>query len=158
MSDDPAERVQQTLDDLLPGTRVVTLPRSTHTAPEAAAAVGCELGAIVKSLVFLVRREPVLVLCAGDGQVSDQKLGAHFGAGRKQIAMATPAAVLDLTGYQVGGVPPLGLRQALPVLIDRSLERFGVVYAAAGTPYAIFAAAPAELCRATDGTVLDVIR
>lgn len=115
------------------------LDDSTRTAAEAAAAAGCELGQIVKSLVFVDDRGPVLVLCAGDRRVDTASLG---------VRRATPAEVREATGFAIGGVPPLGHSAPLRTLVDVSLRRFETVWCAAGTPRAVFEAGTAELIAA----------
>jgi prolyl-tRNA editing enzyme YbaK/EbsC (Cys-tRNA(Pro) deacylase) len=109
---------------------VRTLSDSARTAPLAAAALDVEVGQIVKSLVFLRGGAPVLVLCAGDRRVD---------AGRLGLSPAPPDRVREVTGFSIGGIPPLGHDVELDTLIDESLRRFGVVWAAAGTPHDVFA-------------------
>jgi prolyl-tRNA editing enzyme YbaK/EbsC (Cys-tRNA(Pro) deacylase) len=115
------------------------LDDSTRTAAEAAAAAGCELGQIVKSLVFVDDRGPVLVLCAGDRRVDTAGLG---------VRRATPDEVREATGFAIGGVPPLGHSAPLRTLVDVSLRRFETVWCAAGTPRAVFEVGTAELIAA----------
>jgi prolyl-tRNA editing enzyme YbaK/EbsC (Cys-tRNA(Pro) deacylase) len=117
------------------------LDGSTRTAPEAAAAVGCELGQIVKSVVLVDGEEPLLCLCAGDRRVALERIG-------RDVRLARGREVKGLTGYAIGGVPPLGHDRPLRTVVDRSLERFGTVWCAAGTPNAVFGVAPADLLRA----------
>ena len=105
------------------------LPDSTRTAVEAAAAVGCEVGQIVKSLVFRRGDEIVMVLCAGDRQVDTKAPG---------LERADADAVREATGFAIGGVPPLGHDRELPTHVDSSLRRFETVWCAAGTPHAVF--------------------
>lgn len=155
---DPSERVQRALDRILPGTRVTRFDISTATAADAAAAIGCAAGAIVKSLLFLIDGRPVLVLVAGDRQVSDARLAACFDVGRKRVSMADAATVVAATGYEVGGVPPIAHSAALPAVMDQSLERFDVLYAAAGTATSVFPVTPRELGRITGAAVKDVVR
>lgn len=112
---------------------VRTLDSSTRTAADAAEAIGCELGQIVKSLVFLAGDEPLLCLCAGDRRVDPARLPAG-------AVPADPDRVRRLTGYSIGGVPPLGHPEPLPTLVDSSLLRFDTVWAAAGTPRSVFEA------------------
>lgn len=107
------------------------LAESTRTAAEAAAAVGCETAQIVKSLLFVVKGKPLLVLCAGDRRVDPVKLG-------EGAATARPDQVRGATGYAIGGVPPLGHDRPLPTVVDESLRRFATVWCAAGTPNAVF--------------------
>ena len=133
-----ADRVQAALDVLGLEIRVQRFERSTGTAPEAAAAVGCELGAIVKSLCFLIDGQPVLVLAAGDRRVDSKALRRIYQVSKRKVKIAGAQTVLAETGYAVGGVPPLGHPHPLPTLIDRSLSRYETVYAAAGSANSLF--------------------
>jgi prolyl-tRNA editing enzyme YbaK/EbsC (Cys-tRNA(Pro) deacylase) len=120
---------------------VQELPASTRTAVEAAAAVGCEVGQIVKSLVFVVDGEPVLCLCAGDRRVDTDALG-------ESVRQASADEVRAATGFAIGGVPPLGHDSLLRTVVDESLGRFETVWCAGGTPRAVFEARPDELVAA----------
>jgi prolyl-tRNA editing enzyme YbaK/EbsC (Cys-tRNA(Pro) deacylase) len=122
-----AARVKQRLGDRGLEVDVVDLPDSTRTAVEAAAACGCELGQIVKSLVFLVDGRPTMILCAGDRRVT-----------RIDGKPASAQEARDATGFSIGGVPPLGHDADLPTIVDESLRRFDRVWCAAGTPHAVF--------------------
>jgi prolyl-tRNA editing enzyme YbaK/EbsC (Cys-tRNA(Pro) deacylase) len=127
---------------------VQELAESTRTAAEAAQAVGAELGQIVKSVVLLDRSgDPLLCLCAGDRMVDLAQVGDG-------VEMARGRAVKDLTGYAIGGVPPLGHERPLPTIVDRSLLRFDRVWCAAGTPRALFEVPPADLLAAIPGAQL----
>ncbi len=106
--------VQAFLAQHLPGVSVRLLDRSTATAVEAAAAVGCPLGAIVKSLLFLADGQPRLVLVAGDRKADQHLLAALWGISRKRIRIADPETVRQVTGYEVGGVPPVALPADAP--------------------------------------------
>ena len=127
------------------------LPDSTRTAPEAAAAVGCEVGAIVKSLVFRIGDEAVLALVSGANRADEELLEAGFGA---PVERADADFVRAATGYSIGGVPPIGHPQRLRTLFDEDLLGFPVVWGAAGTPRSVFPIAPAELAELAGGTVL----
>ena len=143
-----AVRVQERLRERGLDVSVRVLPDSTRTAGEAAAAVGCEVGQIVKSLVFMRGEEPVMVLCAGDRRVASRRLGLRS-------ASAEEARIG--TGFAIGGIPPLGHERPLQTLIDESLRRFETVWCAAGTPHAVFEARTHALIAAIpDGAVLDV--
>ena len=122
----------------------------------AAAAIGCDLGAIVKSLCFLIDGQPLMVLVAGDRQVDQKALREVQGVSKRKVKIADPATVLACTGFEVGGVPPLGHAQPLPTLIDRSLSRFQTVYVAAGDAHSIFPILYDELVRVTGGQVRDL--
>jgi prolyl-tRNA editing enzyme YbaK/EbsC (Cys-tRNA(Pro) deacylase) len=127
---------------------VRTLSDSARTAPLAAAALDVEVGQIVKSLVFLRAEEPVMVLCAGDRRVDTKRLG---------LSPARADQVRELTGFSIGGIPPLGHAVELATTIDQSLRRFEVVWAAAGTPHDVFAVGTEALIQAIPGArVTDV--
>jgi prolyl-tRNA editing enzyme YbaK/EbsC (Cys-tRNA(Pro) deacylase) len=149
------DRVRQALAAHGLDMEVRDLPQSTRTAPQAAAAIGCELGAIVKSLLFLADGKPVLVLVAGDRRADPVLLRTILGA--SQVAMANADRVRAETGFTIGGVPPVGHAQPLIVYVDRSLSRFATVWAAAGGPNAVFPIQYATLVQITDGKVTDVI-
>ena len=150
--------VQAALTDLELDAQIQTFDESTRTAPEAAAAIGTELGSIVKSLCFMVAGEPIMVLTAGDQRADDRKIAALFSVGRKKVRLANADTTIEMTGYPPGGVPPVGHRQNLPIYIDSTLERFDIVYAAAGTASTIFPIAFDALVKATGGTIIDVAR
>jgi prolyl-tRNA editing enzyme YbaK/EbsC (Cys-tRNA(Pro) deacylase) len=132
---------------------ICVLPDSTRTAPEAAAAVGCELGAIVKSLIFRGAGSgaPVLVLVSGDNRADEARVAEELGEG---IERADADFVRARTGYAIGGVPPVGHPAPLATLVDEDLLRFDVVWAAAGTPRAVFPVAPRELTEAAGGRLV----
>jgi len=135
---------------------IQTFGDSTRTAPEAAAAIGTELGSIIKSLCFTIDGEPVVVLAAGDHLVDDRKLAAHFSVGRKKVRIADEATTIASTGYAPGGVPPVGHVTELPILIDESLGRFEIVYGAAGSANSIFPIPFTTLVEVTEGKLVDV--
>jgi len=127
------------------------LPDSTRTAPEAAAAVGCEVGAIVKSLVFRRGDEAVLALVSGANRADEGLLEAEFGAA---VERADADFVRAATGYSIGGVPPIGHPAPLRTLVDEDLLRHELVWAAAGTPRSVFPIEPRELAWLARGTVV----
>ena len=126
-----AARLQERLVELGLDVRVQELEASTRTAEEAAAAVGAEIGQIVKSLVFVADAVPVLVLCAGDRRVDPSRLAAD-------ARQARADEVREATGFAIGGVPPLGHDRPLRTVVDPSLRRFATVWCAAGTPRSVF--------------------
>lgn len=133
---------------------IVTLDASARTAEDAAAALGCATGAIVKSLVFSAPgAQPLLVLGTGDGRVDEARVGERVGG---PVALGDARFVRDAAGYAIGGVPPFGHNQDLPTLIDRRLERYATIWAAAGTPETVFSMTLADLIRATGGEVVEV--
>lgn len=133
---------------------VQEFPEGTRTAIDAANAVGCEVGAIVKSLVFLADERPVLVLTSGAHRVDEARLAAFLGVG--SVRKADADEVRSATGYAIGGTPPFGHDTELPVLIDPALLTHGRVWAAAGTPRSVFPLAPDELVRASGAREADV--
>ena len=130
-------------------------PAGTRTAGDAARAIGCELGAIVKSLVFVVEGVgPVLALTSGANRVDTAKLAAHFAA--TSARRATPDEARAATGFAIGGTPPFGHPRRLPAVCDPALLRYDTVWAAAGTPDTVFPISPAELLAASSATTVDV--
>ncbi|KUN22219.1 aminoacyl-tRNA deacylase [Streptomyces corchorusii] len=140
------------LGELLP--RVRSFSEATRTAAEAAAAIGCELSQICKSLVFAADGVPVLVLMDGASRVDVERVRQELGAGK--VNRADAGLVRETTGYAIGGVPPFGHRTRTRVLADRSLLAHDVVWAAAGTPYTVFPIEPKELVAHAGATLVDV--
>jgi prolyl-tRNA editing enzyme YbaK/EbsC (Cys-tRNA(Pro) deacylase) len=140
------------LDDL--HTRVRRFPDATRTAAEAAAAIGCELSQICKSLIFAADGVPVLVLMDGASRVDVDLVREELGA--EKVTRADAGVVRETTGYAIGGVPPFGHRTRTRVLADRSLLAHDVVWAAAGTPHTVFPMAPGELVEHAGATLVDV--
>jgi Cys-tRNA(Pro) deacylase len=134
--------------------RVRRFGTETRTAADAARAVGCEVGQIVKSLVFMADGAPVLALVSGAHQLDTARLAAELGA--SEVRRATGDEARQATGYAIGGVPPLGHTAALPVLIDRHLLRHEVVWAAAGLPDAVFPVDPRRLASAAGAREADL--
>ncbi len=150
-----ARKVQEALDALGLNLEVKELPHSTRTATEAAQAVGCDVGQIVKSLVFKTKRSgrPILVLVSGKNRVDERKIEALL---QEPLGKADADFVREQTGFAIGGVPPLGHIKKLTTYIDRDLLIYEEVWAAAGTPHAVFCLSPAELMRISQGVVIDV--
>jgi prolyl-tRNA editing enzyme YbaK/EbsC (Cys-tRNA(Pro) deacylase) len=148
-----AARVQRALETNGLACRVVELPESTRTAAIAAAAIGCEVAQIAKSIVFrgLTSGRAVIVVAPGSVRVDEQSVAKAAG---EAISRAEADWVKDTVGYAIGGVPPLGHLGEPCVLFDRGLLAFDVVWAAAGTPNAVFSVAPADLLRACGGRLL----
>ena len=133
---------------------VTRFPATTRIAQDAAREIGCAVGEIVKSLVFLADGAPVVVLCSGADRVDEIKLKAALSASVVRRAIADEAKTA--TGYAIGGVPPFAHEAELRVVIDDGLLEFDRVWAAAGLPDAVFPIAPPELVRLSRGTVADV--
>ncbi|HWE62040.1 MAG TPA: YbaK/EbsC family protein [Chloroflexota bacterium] len=133
--------------------RIVEFAQSTRTAEEAAHALNTEVARIVKSLLFLAGERPLLALVSGSNRVAPARLAAALDA---PITRADAATVRAVTGFAIGGVPPLGHAVALPIVCDADLLRYDIVYAAAGTPNAVFPIAPPDLVRITQAQVVDL--
>ncbi|MDK9697008.1 MAG: YbaK/EbsC family protein [Siculibacillus sp.] len=148
-----AARVAAAARDLGLEITVVAMPASTRTAEEAAAACGCSVGEIVKSLVFRGRTSgrPYLLLVAGSNRVDEKAVAGSIGEAPTRAAADDVRAI---TGYAIGGIPPFGHATALTVFIDEDLLGHGRVWAAAGTPFAVFAVDPRALATAVGATVI----
>lgn len=151
-----AEKIQQALQAAGCQAQVREMPDSTRTAVEAAQAVGSTVGQIVKSLVFVLDPpgQPVLVLVSGSNRVNEAALGSHLGG---KLRKADASLVQQATGYVIGGVPPLAHASPLPTYLDEDLLQYTVIWAAAGTPRAVFPIDPATLLRITGATPVCVL-
>ena len=130
-------------------------PDGTRTAADAAAAVGCKIDQIVKSLVFMADVRPILILCSGARRVDEEKLAEYIGT---EIRIAGASEGRAATGYAIGGTPPLGHTVPLKTVVDPHLMEFEEIWAAAGTPDSVFPIQPKELVKATSGAVVAVTR
>jgi prolyl-tRNA editing enzyme YbaK/EbsC (Cys-tRNA(Pro) deacylase) len=128
-------------------------PSGTRTAADAAAAIGCRIGQIVKSLVFVADGRPFLALTSGENRADPGRLAALLGGGDVRRANADEAR--EATGFAIGGTPPFGYPRPLTVLVDRDLLGYEVLWAAAGTPDAVFPIVPERLVEASGGRVAD---
>jgi len=135
---------------------VVELPATTRTAAEAAQAIGCQVGQIVKSLVFkaLESQRPILVVASGANRVDEARIGALIG---ERLAKADADFVRQRTGFVIGGVPPLGHAEPLQTFVDQDLLAYQEIWAAAGTPHAVFRLTPDDLIHMTGGRVVSVV-
>ena len=131
-------------------------PDGTKTAADAAAAIGVDIGQIVKSLIFAVDGEVVLAYVSGANQLDEKKLAAA--AGGAKCARVDADVVREATGFPIGGVPPFGLATNLRIFVDPDLLQYDEVWAAAGTWHDVFAIAPNDLVRASGGSVVDLRR
>lgn len=150
-----AQKVQEALQALGLACEVVQMQATTRTAEDAARAVGCEVGQIVKSLVFKGKRsnQPILVVASGANRVNEKLLGRQIS---EPVKMADAEFVRQMTGFAIGGVPPLGHRRPITVFIDEDLLAYEEIWAAAGTPHAVVKLTPDELKMITKGTVISV--
>lgn len=150
-----AKKVQESLRSLGVSCRVVELPGSTRTAADAASAVGCSVGQIAKSIVFQRKTsgKPVMVIASGSNRVNEKKL-------RDLISEPVKKADADFvrmhTGFAIGGVPPVGHANPIEIYIDEDLMTYAEIWAAAGTPHAVFKLAPGELIAMTKGKTIDI--
>lgn len=147
-----SERFTAAATDLGLVPEILRFPEGTRTAEQAAVAVGCELGQIVKSLVFLCDGEPVLALTSGANQVDTGRLGTLLGG---KVSRADADGVRGATGYAIGGTPPFGHARPLRTVLDRDLLGYDTVWAAAGTPDTVFELKPEQLVQASGADVAD---
>jgi prolyl-tRNA editing enzyme YbaK/EbsC (Cys-tRNA(Pro) deacylase) len=150
-----ARRIQEVLGRLGVGGRVTEMSTTTRSAQDAARAVGCAVGQIAKSLVFrgAASRQGVLVVASGANRVNEKALSRTLG---EPVTKADADFVRQATGFSIGGVPPVGHPQPLKVFIDEDLFQYADIWAAAGTPQAVFKLTPQELQRITGGRVVRV--
>jgi Cys-tRNA(Pro) deacylase len=147
------ERVRRTLRSMGLTAEVTEFSESTRTAAEAASAIGTAVGQIAKSLVFMAKDEPVLVIASGANRVDMEKMNRLLGT---RITRPDAETVRRVTGFSIGGVPPVGHAKRLRTFVDEDLLSFPVVYAAAGTPNAVFAVSPRDLIRITEAEVVHI--
>ena len=152
---EPVKRVEKFLKDFDQSLEVIVLENSARTAKDAAIALGCDVGAIVKSLLFKTGDNFNLCLVAGDKRCSLNKLKKIKNI--KDISMASPEEVKTQTGYTIGGVSPVGHLSKLEIFIDKSLERFNELFAAAGHPNCVFKINFNDIQKITNGKVEDII-
>ncbi len=150
-----AQKVQDTLSSLGFVHRVRELPNTTRSAAEAAQAIGCEVAQIAKSLVFRSKNthRPILVIASGTNRVNEKKIGDYLS---ESIEKPDADFVRQHTGFAIGGVPPVGHLERLEIFIDEDLLQYTEIWAAAGTPNAVFALPPGDLPRMTGGRVVSV--
>ena len=150
-----AQKIQDVLAQRGYQLKVIELPGSTRTAVEAAQAIGCQVGQIVKSLIFKAKRSetPVLVVASGSNRVNEKTIEAQID---EPLGKADAEFVRTKTGFAIGGVPPLGHLEAIPTFIDQDLFQYDEIWAAAGTPHAVFQLTPQLLLELTAGQVLEI--
>ena len=152
---EPVKRAEKFLKDFDQSLDIITLENSARTAKDAAIALGCDVGAIVKSLLFKTEESFTLCLVAGDMRCSLNKLKKI--KGKKDVSMATPEDVKIQTGYTIGGVSPIGHIKKIEIIIDNSLKRFNELFAAAGHPNCVFKINFRDIQKITNGKVEDII-
>ena len=151
---EPVKRVEKLLKEFDQKQKVIILDTSARTALEAASSLGCEVGAIIKSLVFKTENTFTLCLVAGDKKASLNKIKKTLNI--KDAAMATADDVKKITGYTIGGVSPIGHLNKIDVFIDNSLERYICLYAAAGHPNCVFKINFIDLQKITNGSIKEL--
>ncbi|MDC0941396.1 YbaK/EbsC family protein [Candidatus Pelagibacter sp.] len=155
LNKEPVKRVEKFLKGFDQSLEVIVLENSARTAKDAAIALGCDVGAIVKSLLFKTGDNFTLCLVAGDKRCSLNKLKKI--KDEKDISMASPEEVKNQTGYTIGGVSPVGHLNKLEIFIDKSLERLNELFAAAGHPNCVFKINFNDIQKITNGKVEDII-
>jgi len=154
LNKEPVQRVEKLLKEFDPNQNVIVLNTSARTASEAALSLGCEVGAIVKSLLFRTENFFILCLIAGDKKASLNKIKKIFNI--KDASMASADEVKNITGYTIGGVSPIGHLNNLEIFIDNSLERFNELFAAAGHPNCVFKINFSNLQKITNGSIKEI--
>ena len=155
LNKEPVKRAEKALKEFDETLSVTELENTARTALDAAKSLNCEVGAIVKSLLFKNGDSYFLCLVSGDKRCSLNKLKKFFNS--KELSMASPNDVKEQTGYTIGGVSPIGHTNNLQILIDSSLNRFKDLFAAAGHPNCIFKINFANLIKITSGSIEDII-
>ena len=155
LNKEPVKRAEKALKEFDETLSVKELENTARTAIDAAKSLNCEVGAIVKSLLFKNGDNYFLCLVSGDKRCSLNKLKKFFNS--KDLSMASPNDVKEQTGYTIGGVSPIGHTNSLQILIDSSLNRFKDLFAAAGHPNCIFKINFAKLIKITSGSIEDII-
>lgn len=150
-----AQRVQEALSQKGLNFKVMELSESTRTAEEAAKTIGCAVDQIIKSLIFRTQEthKPILVLVSGVNRANEKIIEKHL---MEKIEKADAAFTREITGFSIGGIPPVGHKQVIKTFIDEDLLKFQEVWAAAGTPYAVFSLKSAELEPLTGGKIISV--
>ncbi len=150
-----AKRVQETLRELGFDNEIFEFQTTTRTSAEAAQAVGCEVGQIAKSIVFRAMRtgRPVLVIASGPNRINEKRIEEKIS---EPVGKADAEFVRQKTGFVIGGVPPVGHTEKMEIFIDEDLLKYEEIWAAAGTPRAVFKLTPSELIRMTGGQIISV--
>ena len=151
---EPVKRAEKSIKKFDPKISVITLDSSARTAKEAATSLGCEVGAIVKSLLFKTENTFTLFLVSGDKRASLNKIKKTLNI--RDASMATADDVKKVTGYTIGGVSPVGHLNKINVFIDNSLNRFKNLYAAAGHPNCVFKTNFEDLQKIAEGSIKDI--
>ena len=151
---EPVKRVEKILNEFDSSIKIIVLEQTARTANDAATALGCNVGAIVKSLLFCAGNNFVLCLVSGDKRCSLNKLKKILN--EKDVSMANPKDVKEVTGYTIGGVSPVGHLNKVKIYVDEGLKRFNNIYAAAGHPNAIFKISFNQIIELTNGEISEL--
>ena len=154
LTKEPVQRAEKYLKEFDSNLEVISLETSARTAAEAASSLKCEIGAIVKSLLFSADDKFILCLVSGDKKASLNKLKKNLNI--KNMEMAKAEDVKQITGYTIGGVSPVGHLKKVNIYIDKNLDRFNDLYAAAGHPNCVFKISFINLVQITIGSILDI--
>ena len=154
LTKEPVQRAEKYLKEFDTNLEVISLKTSARTAAEAASSLKCEVGAIVKSLLFSADDKFILCLVSGDKKASLNKLKKNLNI--KNMEMAKAEDVKQITGYTIGGVSPVGHLKKVNIYIDKNLDRFKDLYAAAGHPNCVFKISFINLVQITNGSILDI--
>jgi Cys-tRNA(Pro) deacylase len=154
LTKEPVQRAEKYLKEFDTNLEVISLETSARTADEAASSLKCEVGAIVKSLLFSADHKFILCLVSGDKKASLNKLKKNLNI--NNIEMAKAEDVKQITGYTIGGVSPVGHLKKVNIYIDKNLDRFKDLYAAAGHPNCVFKISFINLVQITNGSILDI--
>lgn len=150
-----AEKVQNVLNEFGFELNVLELPDSTRTAQEAANTIGCKVSQIAKSLIFKGKtsQKPILIVASGTNRVNEKVIKTHLG---EKLKKADADFVLEHTGFAIGGIPPIGHKNLITTLIDEDLLQYEEIWAAAGTPHAVFKLTPKVLVEITKGPIISI--
>ena len=150
-----ASKIQDELNKYGLELKVVTMSSSTRTCAEAANTIGCEVGQIVKSMIFRGKSTglPVLIVASGNNRINEKRMKEYLG---EPVSRPDAAFVQEVTGFAIGGIPPVGHTSKLPCFIDEDLFIYQEVWAAAGTPFDVFRLTPDQLTTITQGKVISV--
>ena len=155
LNKEPVKRAEKSIKDFDPNLKIIYLNQTARTAKDAATALGCNVGAIVKSLLFDCGKKFILCLVSGDKRCSLNKIKQIVN--EKNVSMAKPEDVKKITGYTIGGVSPVGHLINIKIYIDGNLERFKEVFAAAGHPNCVFKIEYNQLIKLTSGDIKDIV-
>ena len=154
LNKEPVKRAEKSIKEFDPNLKIVCLEQTARTAQDAATALGCNVGAIVKSLLFSAGDNFVLCLVSGDKRCSLRALKKFLD--EKDVSMANPDDVKKITGYTIGGVSPVGHLSKVKIYIDNNLDRFTTVFAAAGHPNCVFKIEFNQLVKLTSGKIIEL--